>query len=483
VDNIIATKSWSDPNHISHMSLISKDNAAEPEYYPIMSISGTTVVIGGIAERVRGASVPQPRPYRGTTETVPTYFRTPTRYNWTTAQSAIVTGGTVGNRVVVSGGWSRTDMSTQTDITVFSAVGAYSQVFSVGPGISSVEVSSFAYAHFNNGNLFQTSFLASGDFKHHVSFVAGCWNTPFIRTDTSPANGQLYDLRISRGWTFNSGALVLDNANIWKVNGMQTPLKAYFRRLHGRSEGSAITLPNGSRELINMRIDMIDNNSAFALTDSTTYYLQNCYLRNCVMQNNAQGDFAPGLVQLNLFLERCTFQGPVISGNPNTGLGSPFNNGGWAGKILVNAFGGVTWDNREYSMWYRWVSDNANRHIPAGPPSQGASWKVSLYNSTLFTADFPARKSLVKVACKANEARTVSVWLMRDDPGLTLGLMTLSSYVAGVTRQQVPMTAGASTWQQVSISFTPTEDGLVDIWGYAFGGTTFNGWFSDVSVT
>jgi hypothetical protein len=45
------------------------------------------------------------------------------------------------------------------------------------------------------------------------------------------------------------------------------------------------------------------------------------------------------------------------------------------------------------------------------------------------------------------------------------------------------MTAAADTWQQVSISFTPTQNGVYDIYVYAFGGTTFTGYVDDLEVT
>jgi hypothetical protein len=45
------------------------------------------------------------------------------------------------------------------------------------------------------------------------------------------------------------------------------------------------------------------------------------------------------------------------------------------------------------------------------------------------------------------------------------------------------MTAAADTWEQVSISFTPTQNGVYDIYAYAFGGTTFTGYVDDVGVT
>ena len=45
------------------------------------------------------------------------------------------------------------------------------------------------------------------------------------------------------------------------------------------------------------------------------------------------------------------------------------------------------------------------------------------------------------------------------------------------------MTAAADTWERVSLSFTPTETGVVEIFAYAYGGTTYTGYVDDLSIS
>jgi hypothetical protein len=45
------------------------------------------------------------------------------------------------------------------------------------------------------------------------------------------------------------------------------------------------------------------------------------------------------------------------------------------------------------------------------------------------------------------------------------------------------MTASADTWQQVSLSFTPTETGVVEILAECWGGSTYTGYVDDLSIT
>ena len=45
------------------------------------------------------------------------------------------------------------------------------------------------------------------------------------------------------------------------------------------------------------------------------------------------------------------------------------------------------------------------------------------------------------------------------------------------------MTAAANTWEQVSISFTPTQNAVFDIYAYAYGGSTYTGYVDDLGAS
>jgi hypothetical protein len=40
-----------------------------------------------------------------------------------------------------------------------------------------------------------------------------------------------------------------------------------------------------------------------------------------------------------------------------------------------------------------------------------------------------------------------------------------------------------NTWEQVTITFTPTEAGVVKVLGVAYGGTTYSGYIDDLGVS
>jgi hypothetical protein len=62
--------------------------------------------------------------------------------------------------------------------------------------------------------------------------------------------------------------------------------------------------------------------------------------------------------------------------------------------------------------------------------------------------------------------------------------MCKGNQIAGVAADvSSSMTAAADTWEQRTITFTPTETGVVSITVEAYGGTTFIGYADDFSAS
>jgi hypothetical protein len=74
--------------------------------------------------------------------------------------------------------------------------------------------------------------------------------------------------------------------------------------------------------------------------------------------------------------------------------------------------------------------------------------------------------------------------MRRDNTGLTMRLVCPGGQILGVSSNVfTDMTAAADTWETVTITFTPTKPGAVDIYAYAFGGTTFSGYVSNLTAS
>jgi hypothetical protein len=118
--------------------------------------------------------------------------------------------------------------------------------------------------------------------------------------------------------------------------------------------------------------------------------------------------------------------------------------------------------------------------------ASGFSWKLQP-TSTSREQSYPLDFSLAKVAVAANSLVSVACSMRRDNTGLAMQLVVPGPYnnnifgtlsnttaLAGIPTAGVigSMTAAANTWERVSLSFTPTETGVVEIFAYAYGGST-----------
>ncbi len=110
------------------------------------------------------------------------------------------------------------------------------------------------------------------------------------------------------------------------------------------------------------------------------------------------------------------------------------------------------------------------------------SWKFSPTSANR-SQYYPLNQSIAKVACAANALVTIRAWFRRDNTGLTGKLVCKGGQISGVSADvTASMTEVANTWQQLTITFTPTESGVVDIEAQFWGGASYNGWVSDLDI-
>jgi hypothetical protein len=116
--------------------------------------------------------------------------------------------------------------------------------------------------------------------------------------------------------------------------------------------------------------------------------------------------------------------------------------------------------------------------------ASGYAWSLAPTSTSTVTSAFPLKLKIASVAANGGSAVTISAYMRRTNTGLTMQLVCPANQPYGPSTDTVAsMSAAADTWQQVSISFTPTQNAVYDIYVYAFGGTTFTGYVDDVGVT
>jgi hypothetical protein len=91
---------------------------------------------------------------------------------------------------------------------------------------------------------------------------------------------------------------------------------------------------------------------------------------------------------------------------------------------------------------------------------------------------------VAQVVCLAGQTRTVSLWFRKDHINVAMRLRVKGGFVSGIPTDVVAnMTVGINTWEQLSVSFTPTYDCVVPVYAEFTGPTACNGWVDDLSLS
>jgi hypothetical protein len=425
IDNVIATKAWGAAGHLSHGCLIGKNNVAEPEWRPIMSIDGTTVVLGN--QNDSGSSTPA-RPYRGTTESVTTYAVCPLRTRNTV--SIPTAAGTLASPITMTGGWDRTAMASQTGVSWLSGevcqnYGLYTILF----GYLYLPDSTIGFAHYFQG---ATPFSQSSGRKFHVLGIVNCYTGISVST-ASYANYGVGDYDLGN-LVDNDQALELD----WQAF---SGYKLRIRRITG-SRSSGITFPQTHDDMFaDLLISQIDNClTGIACTGRAR-------VRGTTFKNNTNGSVLDATGG-TLLLDRPILGDAVVNS---------FNSVGHT-TVRCTAVNGNRWDNRVYTYGVTQTVDQTTVH---GATAQSIKLLVNDYARSIQ----PYGAELMRVAVLAGKSITVRVWTQRSTTFAVGGLAVRGGSVAGVDDASVSGSAAAGTWEQLSLTISPTEDGVVTFYG------------------
>ena len=141
--------------------------------------------------------------------------------------------------------------------------------------------------------------------------------------------------------------------------------------------------------------------------------------------------------------------------------------------------GNTVGNNKIYFSGGLATSQTAVRNTPSG-----YAWSLAPTSTSTVTSAFPLKLKIASVAANGSSAVTISAYMRRTNTGLTMQLVCPAGQPYGSsTDTTASISAVADTWQQVSISFTPTQNAVFDIYVYVYGGTTFTGYVDDLEVT
>jgi hypothetical protein len=464
LDNIIACKDAASNDSVSLQSLISKsDGTGDEAWYPIQSINSNVIMLANSNPRTPTST--DVRGYNGASGTVTSYKRETIKV---TAASNINDSGTSGNLITYSGGWNRTDMSTQTGRTWLDGLRSGFGGLALG-GRTFVSVDRIDLCRFNeavggsSGNGFSISSIyvtaCSNAGINMFSGSAGTtitnlWaNNNTINIRARDIGGVITTIKNADNAT-NAGIQFDDDAAYWSIGSI----------ISGNCGGSPINFAGGTTggsSSITIGTATLENSTVAAISGTFCY---NCSINGGSSTGNLRG-FTGGSAS-QVFLNNFTI-------NETT--------------EAVVGFGSILYSNRnddtDNNSWIYQGAGTVNQQTAVIDSPATTAWKMSPTTANAL-ATSPLLLRIGTVVCAASSAVTVTARMRRDNTGLTMRLICPGGQITGVSSDVfTDMTAAANTWETVSITFTPTKPGAVDIYAYAFGGTTFSGYVSNLTAS
>lgn len=458
LDNVIACKAASADDSLTLTSLVSRNVDANDPWFAIDSINGTTVKLRTTSYQTAAKGSYETK-WFGTTGSYSTYKRE--AIVLTAVQTHSVDGASPDSPFVMSGGWNRTDMSTQDDVSWFRPLVGGHDMFSLGTFTYNVTFSKLYFAgtySTNSGGLFISQGCESCDISDGAA--AGC-AVPFrigalpYASNIRYVTGALYSIYVTDVDSNNQPDGYIRAGKLWGMMG--------GTNLNG-SNGIYYT-PTYDGALY-LDFDEARNFSTAVKIGGNT--AQHVYVRNCVFAGN-YFDYAGGFRTI-AHMDNCAFGGIVATG-----------------KVYFRKYNQTANDHRIQA------GDSNSSMIATATDQQydvnSLSWKfnpkrVAGSGDLLWCSRFPLSMVLAKVACNAGEARTVLVYMRRDNTGLNMRLRVKGRQIAGVPSDvSASPSGGANAWESVQITFTPSEAGIVEVLAEAWGGTTYSGWVNHLEVS
>jgi hypothetical protein len=452
LNNIIACKASSAADSLTLTSLIGKNTTGET-FWGIQSINGTRVMLD--ADTNATPTSTSVRGYYGTSETVTTWKRETIKLGpaaaATTALQTIQEGGNDGNRITYSGGWDRTAMTTQNLETWLD--GQNGNGYLIATTNTPVD-KRFLILEKLAGVRANRLWNGSANAFSVFDFVAACCLTTGVIT-TGANNGQHNTITIGH-------AHHCDIVDISGSDGGSATIRIvhYVASMFGTLAGIASLSDSRSS---------VSGGAVYNCNGPAVNFSGGGSARNLITQDNSSG--FSGLSKSPALLFNC-----LINESAEVAFSGSFALGGYE---FFSQNHDQTADNHKIFTNGALISSATDERHTAS----GISWKMQP-TSTNRSSTWPVVLSLAKVACAANSLVTVKAWMRRTNTGLTMRLVCKGGQIAGVTSDVVDsMTAAADTWAEQTITFTPTEVGVVEITAEAWGGTTFSGWVDDMTIS
>jgi hypothetical protein len=520
MSDIIAVKSTSSADNLSLTSMIGKNN---DEYFlPILGIKNNIVFLfNGYAWTSLVTSYTS---YYGTTETVNTYKIEPFYVLGALGDAGanINNSGTTGNYITFSGGWNRTNMSTQTSSTYFSGQG--------GLNANGIGVISKNYIDISKINLSKYSSGYSIDDSTYCNFydscISGCYTaisdeTTSINIEIGGNSKKLTILFCVFGLYNNSSAYIVHDIFIASCDQC-----IYISIYEGNYYINNVTIKNCRDPIITSSIQysyllcntfsvdsILNYNSIF------NFYESNVIIKNLIISNSnsigyciQNGGSYILIYNLNisdsnfdiLISDATSAPATVSLATINSGeiTGSTFNFSDSIGYLNFSNVTGIPADigtvscklltftncvntDLEVLNYFESAFDSVSVYKVSKNTSiyhgtTGTSWKLEQLGTSV-NQYFPIQFSVARIAVRSNKLVTVSLWFKNSASTIT-GKLVCPGYQLNGT-DVVATTTTSTNWQKLTITFTPTTEKVIEIFAYAYGDQNDYLYVSDMTIT
>lgn len=487
VCNIFASKAPSAADSLTLQSLIGKNDGV---WYGIQSIDGTRVVLDQYASSLPTQSVTVQRKYTGTTATVTTFKREGIKLTSTQSNSS---SGTAGNLINISGGWNRTDMSTQTSDTVLD--GLYRTTGQLTSNAQFQNITNFGLVRngaspalsIGSNNTADLNFICNSN--DSAATITGSNSTLLVSTIAYTLNqGYISNTLLTSGNTIG-----FDNISGCNQDG-----------IYIKDPGCTVS-----------QAGVIDNcNYGMFLGASNSRIQSITEIKNCIA-GAIQFDIAGSYDNIRIENVGTLSNNPVAFANMGGGNNVYIANGSTSGHTtnVISVAGAAPAYFRNvdfgesFSIWYGQSGGTGRSNIQTFLQDNNGvdyiyteggyirtdtttvytgstkSWAFYPTSTIRATSSFPLRLRLAQAAVDSGSLVTVTAWVRRSNTAISIRLNVPGGMVPGVNTVFDDITASANTWEQLSVTFTPSAAGVVEIEAMAWGGTTHTAWIDQISIT
>lgn len=435
VDNFIACKATGSADSLSLQSLISKNSLAQggtEAWHGIQSINGTLVMLDNDVECMGNAG----RGYYGTSETVETWKRETIKLAMraSTGAAGLLTpqdSGSLGSPITYSGGWNTITNLQDGDTFVDGLNGmGYGGIYCNRPYIIA---ENYSFVRFYIGFVFTTvssyGCIFDINFSSNMSAYGTFINISKFNTVNliSSCNNNFHGVVIN--YSIN------DTISLNKVNNNSGYGIEFMSLVYNYNKNKNLTVSN------------ICNNGSWGIINNNNVTV-NHIITNALIEKNVSG----GIINTGLLHLRNAVINDTTEVSLTASVGVRANT-----RTYCHNHDGTSGNHYIFTDWGQINTSIVIRHTLSG-----YSWQMSPLSTNRYSG-YPLDFEIAKVAVNANNLVTIKAWMYRTSANLTGQLVCRGGQISGVDADVTSAVTATAAWEEITITFTPTESGAVSI--------------------